>query len=181
MQETMKEKLFRMNTKSLVGAVIMRIVFLIMMQVTGRIDGILDPSFLLLNGCCFVFFTGLIFLMYRQPAGIIAGLVEAVVAMATGYSPLAVVFLVANVVGSLAYTFTAIRLPMEKYSHHLIAEAVCAFSANACIAWGLIVILEMPWTVAVFCQVVNSVFGTVVGGILTKKVYDQLKKGNLMA
>lgn len=181
MQGTMKEKLFRMNTKSLVGAVIMGIVFLIMMQVTGRVDGVIDPSFLLLNGCCFVFFTGLIFLMYRQPAGVIAGLVEAVVAMATGYSPLAVVFLVANVVGSLVYSFVAIQMPMEKYGQHILAEGACAFSANACIALGLIFLMEMPWLVAVFCQVVNSVFGTVVGGVLTKKVYDQLKKSNLMA
>lgn len=114
MQGTFKEKFFRTDTRSLVGAVIRGIVFLIMMQVAGRINGILDPSFLLLNGCCFVLFTGLIFLMYRLPAGIIAGLVEAPVARATGHSPLAVVFLVAYVVDSLVYSLIAIGLPMEK-------------------------------------------------------------------
>lgn len=180
MQGTFKEKFFRTDTRSLVGAVIMGIVFLIMMQVTGRIDGILDPSFLLLNGCCFVFFTGLIFLMYRQPAGILAGLVEALVAMATGYSPLAVVFLVANVVGSLVYSLIAIGLPMEKYRHHILTECACAFSANAIIALGLIFIMELPVLVAIFCQVVNSLFGTLVGGILTKKAYDAVKKTNLV-
>ena len=53
-----------------------------MEQVTGRIDGVLDPTLLLLNGTTWAFFTGLIVLMYKQPAGIIAGLVEAILAMA---------------------------------------------------------------------------------------------------
>lgn len=180
MQGTFKENFIKTDTKSLVGSVIMGIVFLIMMQVTGRIDGILDPSFLLLNGCCFVFFTGLIFLMYRQPAGIIAGLVEALVAMATGYSPLAVVFLVANVVGSVVYSLIAVRLPMEKYRHHIGVECACAFSANAVIALGLIFIMELPVPVAIFCQVINSLFGTFVGGVLTKKVYDAVRKSHLV-
>ncbi|MEE0775678.1 MAG: hypothetical protein U0M15_01285 [Bacillota bacterium] len=177
---TFRERFFRTNTKSLIGAVIMGIVFLIMMQVTGRIDGVLDPNFLLFNGSCFAFFTGLIFLMYRQPAGIIAGLVEALVAMATAYSALAVVFLVANVVGSLVYSFIAIQFSMEKWWQHILAQFGCAFSANACIMLGLVYLMGLPWGVAAFCQLINSLVGTVAAGILTKIAYDGLKRTNLL-
>jgi len=111
------------DTKALVGSVIIGILFVIMEQVTGRIDGILDPTLLLLNGTCWAFFTGLIVLMYKQPAGIIAGLVEAIAAMATGYSPLAFFFLFANVIGSIAYSLIARNFSMEKLSHHVLAPS----------------------------------------------------------
>lgn len=176
----MKEKFFRTDTKALVGSVIVGIVFLIMMQVTGRIDGILDPTLLLLNGTCWAFFTGLIILMYKQPAGIIAGLVEAIVAMATGYSALAFFFLFANVIGSIAYSLIASNLSMEKLSHHILAMLGCTVTGNFCVMIGLIYALHLDWKIALLSSSITTLVGTIVAGILTKSVYGALQKSALL-
>ncbi|WP_088188941.1 hypothetical protein [Desulfosporosinus sp. FKA] len=176
----MKEKLLRTDTKALVGAVIIGIVFLIMDQVTGRIDGILDPTLLLLNGTSWAFFTGLIVLMYKQPAGIIAGLVEAFVAMATAYSPLAFFFLFANTLGSIAYSLIASQLSMKKLSHHLIAMLGCTVIGNFCVAIGLINVFHLDWKIAILSSALTTLVGTIVAGILTKSVYRSLQKSALL-
>jgi len=175
-----KEKLFRTDTKALVGSVIIGIVMLIMMQVTGRIDAILDPTLLLLNGTCWAFFTGLIVLMYRQPAGIIAGVVEAVVAMATGYSPLAFFFLFANVIGSMVYSLIAREFSMEKLSHHIVAMFGCAVTGNLCVMAGLIYVFHLDWKIALLSSSITTLVGTIVAGILTKSVYGALQKSSLI-
>ncbi len=176
----MNEKLFRTDTKALVGSVIIGIVMLIMMQVTGRIDAILDPTLLLLNGTCCAFFTGLIVLMYRQPAGIIAGVVEAVVAMATGYSPLAFFFLFANIIGSIVYSLISIRFSMEKLSHHILAMLGCAVTGNLCVMVGLIYAFHLDWKIALLSSSLTAIVGTIVAGILTKSVYGALQKSALL-
>jgi len=174
------KSLFRTDTKALVGSVIIGIVFLIMEQVTGRIDGILDPTFLLLNGTTWAFFTGLIVLMYKQPAGIIAGLVEAIVAMATGYSALAFFFLFANIIGSIVYSLIAENFSMEKISHHILAMLGCTVTGNFCVMLGLIYAFQMEWKFALFTSSITTLVGTIVAGILTKYVYSALQKSALL-
>ena len=176
----MKEKLFRTDTKALVGSVIIGIVMLIMMQVTGRIDAVLDPTLLLFNGTCWAFFTGLIVLMYKQPAGIIAGLVEAFVAMATAYSPLAFFFIFANTVGSIAYSLISIGFSMKKLSHHILAMLGCTATGNFCVMLGLIYVLHLDWKVALVTSSITTLVGTIVAGILTKSVYEALQKSTLL-
>ncbi|MDA8442283.1 MAG: hypothetical protein M0Z55_07890 [Peptococcaceae bacterium] len=176
----MKEKLFRTDTKALVGSVIIGIVFLIMSQVTGRIDDLLDPTLLLLNGTCWAFFTGLIALMYKQPAGIIAGLVEAIVAMATAYSPLAFFFLFANTIGSLTYSLIARNFSMQKLSHHIIAQIGCNVTGNLCVTLGLIYIVHLDWKIALITSALTAVVGIVVASILDKAVYGALQKSALL-
>ena len=176
----MNGKLFRTDTKALVGSVIVGIVFLIMMQVTGRIDAILDPTLLLLNGTCWAFFTGLIILMYKQPAGIIAGIVEAIVAMASGYSALAFFFLFANIAGSIAYSLIASNFTMEKLRHHIIAMFGCAVAGNFCVMIGLIYAIHLDWKIALLSSSLTASVGTIVAGILTKSVYGSLQKSALL-
>ncbi|SDG66198.1 hypothetical protein [Desulfosporosinus hippei] len=176
----MNKKLFRTDTKALVGSVIIGIVMLIMMQVTGRIDAILDPTLLLLNGTCWAFFTGLIVLMYRQPAGIIAGVVEAVVAMATGYSPLGFFFLFANVIGSVVYSLISGRLSMDKLGHHILAMLGTAVSGNLCVMVGLIYVFHLDWKIALLSSCLTAFVGTIAAGILTKRVYGSLQKSALL-
>ncbi|TGE31771.1 hypothetical protein [Desulfosporosinus sp. Sb-LF] len=177
----MKEKLFRTDTKALVGAVIIGIVFVIMEQVTGRIDAILDPTLLLLNGTCWAFFTGLIVLMYKQPAGIIAGLVEAIVAMATAYSPLAFFFIFANTIGSITYSLIARNFSMEKLSHHILAMIGCNITGNLCVMAGLIYVIHLDWKIALLSSSITALVGTIVAGILTKSVYGALQKSSLLS
>ncbi|ODA41016.1 hypothetical protein [Desulfosporosinus sp. BG] len=176
----MKEKLVRTDTKALVGAVIIGIVFVIMEQVTGRIDAVLDPTLLLLNGTCWAFFTGLIVLMYKQPAGIIAGLVEAIVAMATAYSPLAFFFLFANTIGSIVYSLIAMKFSMEKLSHHILAQIGCTVTGNLCVMAGLIYVIHLDWKIALISSCITALVGTIVAGILTKSVYGSLRKSALL-
>ncbi|MCR6545573.1 hypothetical protein [Dehalobacterium formicoaceticum] len=176
----MKESLFRTDTKALVGSVIVGIVFLIMMQVTGRIDGILDPTLLLFNGTCWSFFTGLIVLMYKQPAGIIAGLLEAIIAMATAYSPLAFFFLFANTIGSIMYSLVARELSMEKLSHHYLAMIACNVTGNFCVMLGLIFVVNLDWKVALVSSSITTLVATIVAGFLTKRVYGALQKSSLL-
>jgi len=176
----MNEKLFRTDTKALVGSVIVGIVFLIMMQVTGRIDGILDPTLLLFNGTCWAFFTGLIVLMYKQPAGIISGLLEAIVAMATAYSPLAFFFIFANTIGSITYSFIAQKFSMKKLSHHILAQLGCTVTGNFCVMLGLIYVIHLDWKAALISASITTLVSTIIAGILTKSVYSALQKSSLL-
>lgn len=176
----MQKELFRTDTKALVGAVIIGILFVIMEQVTGRIDSILDPTLLLLNGTTWSFFTGLIILMYKQPAGIIGGLVEAVVAMATAYSPLAFFFLFANTIGSICYSLVARNFSMEKLSHHFLAQIACNVTGNLCVMIGLITVYHLDWKVALLSSAITTVVATIAAGILNKKVYASLQKSTLL-
>lgn len=176
----MKEKIFRTDTKALVGAVIIGIVFVIMEQVTGRIDAVLDPTLLLLNGTCWAFFTGLIVLMYKQPAGIIAGLVEAIVAMATAYSPLAFFFIFANTIGSIAYSLIVMKFSMEKLSHHILGQIGANVTGNLCVMVGLIYVIHLDWKIALLSSSITALVGTIVAGILTKSVYGALQKSSLL-
>ena len=176
----MKEKMFRTDTKALVGAVIIGIVFVIMEQVTGRIDAVLDPTLLLLNGTCWAFFTGLIVLMYKQPAGIIAGLVEAIVAMATAYSPLAFFFIFANTIGSIAYSLIVMKFSMKKLSHHILGQIGANVTGNLCVMVGLIYVIHLDWKIALLSSSITALVGTIVAGILTKSVYGALQKSSLL-
>lgn len=180
-QNLVKSKtLFRTDTKALVGSVIIGIVFLIMMQVTGRIDAILDPTLLLINGTCWAFFTGLIVLMYKQPAGIIAGLIEAIIAMISAYTPLAFFFIFANTIASIAYSLVVRKFSMEKLSHHLLAQLACNVTGNLCVMVGLIVVVHLPWQIALLSSALTATVGTIVAGLLTKSVYGSLKKSSLL-
>ncbi|RBP57214.1 hypothetical protein DES36_1316 [Alkalibaculum bacchi] len=172
--------IFRTDTKALVGSVMVGILFLIVMQVTGRIDAILDPTLLLFNGTCWAFFTGLIVLMYKQPAGIIAGLIEAVIAMVTSYTPIAFFFLFANTIASIAYSLVANKLSMEKLSHHFLAQLACTTTGNFCVFVGLVTVVHLPWQIALFSSALTSIVGTLGAGILTKSVYHSLKKSSLI-
>lgn len=176
----LNEKVIRTDTKALVGSVLLGILFVIMEQVTGRIDAILDPTLLLLNGTTWAFFTGLIVLMYKQPAGIIAGLVEAIVAMSTGYTALAFLFLFANPIGSIAYSLVTRNLSMKKLSHHILGQLGCNITGNFCVMLGLIYIVHLDWKIALLSSAITAVVGTIGAGILTKIVYGALQKSSLL-
>ncbi len=173
-------KLFRTDTKALVGAVIMGIVFLVMMQVTGRIDAVLDPTLLLFNGTCWALFTGLIVLMYKQPAGIIGAILEAVVAMATGYSTLAFFFIAANLAGSVVFSLISSRFSMEKWLHHFAAQLGCNVSGNLCVMVGLMIVFKLPLPAAALSSLITISVGTVGATLLQKPIYEALKKSSLL-
>ena len=79
----------RLDTKALVGAALLGIVFVLVQQIAHRIDALINPASVIIGGITWATFTGLVALLFRQPAGVITGEVQAFVALATGLSPLA--------------------------------------------------------------------------------------------
>lgn len=172
---------FRTDTKALVGSVILGIVFVIACQATGFIDNLLPTGkagMYLINGTCWAFFTGIITLLYKQPAGLIAGEVEAIISI--WYSPLWLVFVFANAIGSLATSVVAKKCSMEKWSHHIIAQFFTNFLGNVCICIGLVNIYGLPWKVAIIESLIIVAVCWPFATIAQKLVYDKLGKSGLV-
>ena len=66
-------------TRALVGAVILGLAFVMVHQVSQRIDALLWPPLIIIGGITWATFTGLITLIYRQPAGFIMGETQALI------------------------------------------------------------------------------------------------------
>lgn len=177
---TLKPAIFRTDTKALVGGVILGIVFVIACQISGQIDNLLPTGkagMYLINGSIWAFFTGLITLTYRQPAGLIAAEVEALISI--WYSPLWIAFIFANAVASIAISLVAAKLPMTKWSHHIIAQFFCNVSGNACLCVGLVLIFGMPINVAIIESLIIVAVCWPISTILTKICYDKVKNSGL--
>jgi hypothetical protein len=178
---TQNNSFFRTDTKALVGSVILGIVFVIACQATGFIDNLLPTGkagMYLINGTCWAFFTGIIALLYRQPAGLIAGEVEAIISI--WYSPLWLAFVFANAVGSLGVSLVAKRYSMEKWSHHILAQFFCNVLGNAVVFVGLIMIFNLPVKVALVETLIVIAVCWPCSTVLTKLAYDGLSKSGLV-
>lgn len=171
---------FRTDTKALVGSVILGIVFVICCQAAGFVDNLLPTGkagMYLINGSVWAFFTGLIALVYRQPAGLIAAEVEAIISI--WYSPLWVCFIFANAVASLAVSLVAKKLAMTKWWHHIVAQFLCNFLGNCFICIGLVQIYGLPVKVAIIESLIIVAVCWPVSTILTKISYDTVKRSGL--
>src|SRR3989304_10509943 len=85
---------WRFDVKAIVGGVIMGIVIVLVQQVTERIDTVLTGgAFLVLGGTTFGTLIAIASLFFRQPGGLIAGEIQAFVAVATALTPLAPTFI----------------------------------------------------------------------------------------
>ncbi len=169
----------RYDTRALVGAALLGVVFVLVQQIAHRIDALINPAAVIVGGVTWASFTGLVVLLYRQPAGIITGEVSAFVALATGLSPLAPFFIPANGLGSLAYSLVSWRLPMTSWFHHLLAQIACNVVGNACVAVGLKVILNLPLPVILAASGVTTLAGIVGGTILTRLLHNNLVRSGL--
>jgi hypothetical protein len=119
-------------------------------------------------------------LIFGQPAGVIMGETQALIAIATGLSPLALFFIPANGLGSLAYSLVARGLTMEKWSHHLAAQILCNVVGNLCVCIGLLTILHLPLLVAVISSSITAAASIAGSTILTKLLADALRKSGLI-
>ncbi|NBJ14645.1 MAG: hypothetical protein FNP40_03555 [Dehalobacter sp. 4CP] len=176
----MKNKFLRTDTKALVGSILLGIVFVIACQATGFIDNLLPTGkagMYLINGTVWASFTALIVLLYKQPAGIIAGEVEAIISI--WYSPLWIAFIFANAIGSLAVSFVAAKYSMEKWGHHIFAQFLCNVLGNAVVCIGLIYIYQLPVKVAVVEALITIAVCWPLSTVITKLVYDSIKKSGL--
>ncbi|MEG0997531.1 MAG: hypothetical protein RSC99_00985 [Clostridiales bacterium] len=171
---------FRTDTKALVGGVILGIIFVIACQISGAIDNLLPTGkagMYLINGSIWAFFTGLITLVYRQPAGLIAAEVEALISI--WYSPLWSAFIFANAIASIGISIAASKLAMDKWWHFFAAQFLCNYLGNACLCVGLILIFGMPVNVAIIESLIVATVCWPISTVLTKVSYDMVKKSGL--
>lgn len=176
-----KGSIFKTNTKSLIGAVVMSIVFVIACQITGQIDNMLPwgkVGMYLINGTVWAFFTAFITLIYKQPGGIIAAEIEALVSVA--YSPLWIAFIFANAVGTIWVSIVASKYDMTKWSHHILAQAGVCILGNIIVTIGLIFILGLPVDVAIYETLILIAVTWSLSTVITKKAYDAVLKSGLI-
>src|SRR5207302_6395386 len=97
-------RVWRTDTKALVGGVLLGIVLVLVNQVATRLDAVINPSAGFVSGSTTAVIIGLAVRLFRQPAGIITGEIQAFIAIATASNPLAPAFLITNAVEPLAYS-----------------------------------------------------------------------------
>ena len=173
-------QLWRTDTKSLVGGVVMGVAFMLIQQISGRLDLVLSPALFLVSGITWATFTGVISMVFKQPAGIIMGETQGMFAVATGLSPVALFFLPANGLGSLAFSLVAWKLTMDKWSHYFLAQVVTNIVGNFCVGAGLFLVLKLPLNVVLISSGITAGVSTIGGTILTKLIVDGLRKSGLV-
>lgn len=176
----MNEKVIRTDTKALVGSILLGIVFVIATQAAGFIDNMLPTGKMgmyLINGTIWATFTGVVVLVYKQPAGIIAGLVDAVVSIY--FTPLWFAFIFANTIASIAVSVVASKLSMDKWSHYFIAQFFCNALGNVVVGIGLVQIFQVPVHVAAIESAIVALVCWPFSTLLTKWMHDGIKKSGL--
>lgn len=171
--------LFTVNTKTLVGAVLLGLVFVLVQQIAHRIDAMINPASVIIGGVTWATFTGLVVLIYRQPAGLITAEIAAFTGLATGLSVLAPFFIPANGAGSIVYSLIARKLPMNRWSHHFWAQLATNITGNFFVALGLYFILHLPLPVIFIAASITTAAGVIGGTILTKKIFESVQRAGL--
>lgn len=181
MEKSMEKKRFKTDTKSLIGAIVMGIVFILACQITGQIDNLLPwgkVGMYLINGSCWAFFTGLITLIYKQPGGLIAAEVEALLSII--FSPLWLAFIVANAVGSIWVSFIDSKVTMTKWSHFILVQGGVCILGNIVLSFGLVFILGIPVTIVIIQSLITIVVNWIISTIALKKAYEAILKSGLV-
>jgi len=177
----MRGRFARFDTRALVGSVFLGIVFVLVQQVAHRIDALINPASVIVGGITWAAFTGLVVLLFRQPAGFITGEVAAFMALATGLSPLAPFFLAANGLGSLAYSLASWKLTMDRWSHHLAAQVCANIVGNVCVAVGLRVLLHLPYEVILVAASITTLAGVIGGALLTRWLHGHILRSGVLS
>lgn len=177
--EKTQEKYWRTDTKALVGGVFFGIVFTIVCVLADVVDAVLDPSLALLGGTVWAIFTAIIAMIYGQPAGIIGGVMQALISMATGMSPLGFFFIFANCVGSIVYISLARSLNMNKSGNYVITQFVTSLVGFFFVGIGTMVVYSLPFNVALACALIGVVVTTIVAPSITKRIVTKIKKSGL--
>ncbi|MHB1005258.1 MAG: hypothetical protein ACYC3S_06385 [Chloroflexota bacterium] len=169
------------GSKPIVRGVFFGIVMALFVGIGDRADAALTGgAFPILGGLSWATIMGISTLLCRQPGGIIAGVIQGIVDIALGLSPLALIFPVVNTAGSLAYSLIAWRLPMTGWHHHLLAQIAGNVVGDALVAIGLYFILALPVEVILVSVGVTMIVSTVGGTALTKILVDKIGKSGVL-
>ncbi len=172
---------WRFDLKAIVGGVFLGLVMALLVGLGDRADTALTGgAFPILGGVSWATMMGISTLLCGQPGGMIAGLIQGFVDIATGASPLAPIFPIVNAVGSLAYFLVAWRLPMDRWSHHLVAQIAGNLTGDALVAVGLYYILDLPVPVILVSTGVTAVSSIIGGTILTRLVAEAVRRSGVL-
>jgi hypothetical protein len=177
---TYRQSLFVVNTRSLVGAVLLGLAFVLVQQIAHRIDALINPACVIIGGVTWATFTGLVVLLYGQPAGLITAEVAAFTALASGLSVLAPFFILANGAGSIVYSLVSWKCSMRSWVHHFLAQLVTNLIGNFFVAVGLRVLLHLPYKVILIAAGITTTAGVIGGTILTKKIVENINRAGLV-
>lgn len=175
-----KTGFWRVDTRALVGAVVIGAVFVLVQQIAHRLDAMISPGFLVIGGITWATFTGLVSLKFRQPAGIIMGETQALIAIASGLSPLAPFFIPANGLAALAFSVVANQLSMQRWTHFFLAQLAANVIGNICVAFGLHYILHLPLPVILTLSAVAAAAGTIGGTVFTRYLAVLLDRAGVL-
>jgi hypothetical protein len=173
--------LWRFDLKGLVGGVFLGLVMALLVGLGDRADAALTGgAFPIFGGVSWATIMGASTLLCGQPGGMIAGLIQGFVDIATGASPLAPVFPAVNAAGSLAYFLVAWKLPMKGWSNHFIAQVAGNLVGDTGVALGLYYILNLPVDVILVSSGITATVSIIGGTILTKLVADTVEKSGVL-
>ncbi len=179
--ESVQGLLWRWDLKAIVGSVLFGVLLTVLAAVFERIDTALTGgSFVILGAVNFYTISALATLFFRLPGGILTGETNALIAIATGTSPMAPWFVPTNAVFPILYVLVAWKLRMDEWWHHLVAVAVGVWGSMLIILWGLLVTIELPLSIALTSYAITSVAGTVGATILSIIISRAVDKSRVL-
>lgn len=178
---SVRGQLWRWDLKAIVGSVILGVVMTVLAAFAERIDTALTGgAFVVLGAINFYTIAALSTLLFRLPGGLITGQVNALIAVATGTSPMAPWFIPTNAVFPIVYILAARRMRMESWADHLVASALGVWISMLVILYGLLVTIQLPLNIALTSYVVTSIAGTAGATVLTKLIADAVDRSRVL-
>jgi hypothetical protein len=173
-------RVWRVDTKALVGAVLLGIVMVLVNQVTARLDTALTGGTIsAFSGSTWAIISAVSVRLFRQPAGVITGLIQAFVAIATATNPLAPAFLFANSLGPLAYSVVLRARPDSGWGSHFLTQLAQNVVGNAATGVGVVVLLRVPLEFAVPAVLITAAIGIVASTLITKPITDAVERSGV--
>jgi hypothetical protein len=174
-------QLWRWDLKALVGGVLFGVLMTVLGQLMERLDTALTGgAFVILGAINFYTIAALSTLLFRLPGGLITGLTNALIANASGTSPMAPWFIPTNALFAVVYAIVIWRMRMDRWQHYLIAAIVGVWLSMLIIVWGLLVTIKLPMGVALTSYVVTSIAGTVGATVLTMLIAKAVDRSRVL-
>lgn len=178
---TIQGHLWRWDLKAIVGGVLFGVLMTVLAQIMERLDTALTGgAFVVLGGVNFYTIASLSTLLFRLPGGLITGLTNALIAIATGTSPMAPWFVPTNAAFAIVYALVIWRLRMDRWQHYLLGAVIGVWLSMLIIMWGLLVTIKLPMNVAFTSYVVTSLAGTVGATVLTMIIAKAVDKSRVL-
>lgn len=179
--ESMSGRLWRWDTRALIGSVLLGVVLTVIGGFVERIDTALTGgAFVILGAINFYTIAALSTLLFRLPGGVLTGETNALIALATGSSPMAPWFIPTNAAFPIIYGLVIWRLKMDRWWHHLVANVLGVWISMLFILWGLLVTIELPLNIALTSYAVTSVAGTVGATILSILIANAVDRSGVL-